>query len=221
MGINRGRVVNMAKLYAAMFIMLAALIVDISHVINTETDKRTQARYNLEQAVFCLEVLDYSADKLTKEDMTTCVKNLRTSPTGDVYILDRDTLEFVYEGSKDVPPGLFLSEDSVGIYYTEWNTALPLVEYVKAGIDSSNITRASYNFDGSVEWLEFKAYTTANGQKLTVVQGTQKDEVLGSFLWIRLLVALFTFTYIFWLISTAVKGKTNDITRATDTARKQ
>ena len=211
-GINHGRIVNWHKIYAAMFIIFAAITIEMSWKYSLEIDKRQQAVFNLEHVVGCF--FDYettTGNPLSKGALKHCVGNMRTTPTGDGYALDRLTKEFLYDGSTDVPPGTkYFTKDSIGKSFKEWGTAEVAIPYLFSGTSSSQNVPVSYNYDGSTEWLEYKPYTTLDGRELVAVQGVQKDEVMDAH-WIPIAMArTAVFVYVMWLISTAIGGRRYD-----------
>jgi len=153
-----------------------------------EDTKREQARYNLQHTVECLDrvttmIANIGGQGLCDEDeleqsvLATCTSNMRTSPTGDMYVLDINSKKFIYDNSNDIPEEvLYFTKESVGSLFSDWNSGEKAVASMTAGSDSTVSDKVSYNYDGSDEWLEWK-----NWGRYIVVQGTQSDEILKGF----------------------------------------
>jgi len=162
-----------------------------------ETTKREQARYNLEHITSCVEKGSKKGVK-GRDLWEMCTHNVRTSQTGDVYILDEKSYEFVYDNSNDVPSKkLAFTRSSVGSLFVDWESGLAARKIMTAGTDSSSSSRISYNFDGSPEWLEWKTWEH-NGRKYVIVQGIQADEVYEGLS--NLTYMFYTFMGVFILI---------------------
>ena len=205
MSINRGKVVNVSKLYAAIFIICATLITDVLFNKYVQDSKRQQARFNVEHTVGCLGLYE-SIDESRVVDplgMKLCASKMRTSPTGDMYLLDMADLKFVYDNSSDVPRDMYFTKESVGQYFNEWDTAIGALGSLTNGTDSVYGTRAKYNYDGATEWLEFGTYTTKDGRNLVVVQGVQSDEVLRAYKLPKVSIGILVLSYVMWLIATS------------------
>ena len=154
-----------------------------------EDKKREQARYNLEHIEHCLSRVERvveqlgtaqcsDSDRLDRAIWNTCTRGMRTSSTGDVYILDKDTTEFIYDNSNDVPGDtpLYFTKDSVGELFKDWPSAAAAKLAITSGSDSTGSTKMWYNFDGAPEWLEWKTWEH-DDVEYVIVQGIQKDEV--------------------------------------------
>lgn len=193
-------------------ILMMALIADVILLNNSiEPEKRLQARYNLEQISHCYNRIknDYSPQYI----FNTCTGNSKTSQTGDVYILDAKSLEFIYENSNDVPKKMFFTKDSVGKYFNKWESAEKALEIMLNGKDSEKGTNTSYNFDGEREWLEWKYVSSSENEnsKLIIVQGIQRDEILGEYSLFRRYSASCIFFVVFMLmVSHNVNKKTKE-----------
>lgn len=170
------------KIWVAIFLIALFIALDLLLKQTVEDMKRDQARYNLQQIKYCyVRSIEVMTQKMAFE---TCTNKSKTSYTGDVYILDADTLEFVHETSRDVPrmQNMYFTKDSVGQYFKDWESAAEAIRIIQLGKDSEKGVDASYNFDGDKEWLEWKflpsEFGGLDGRRLIAVQGTQRDEVL-------------------------------------------
>ena len=80
---------------------------------------------------------------------------------------------------------MYFTKDSVGKYFSNWETAETAMKQITLGKDSDVSTKVSYLFDKYVEWLEWKylpdATNYTEGRKLIVIYGVQSDEVYEHF----------------------------------------
>lgn len=217
MGINRGKAVNKLKIYASIFIIFISLFSDIILLNIVESCKRQQARCNIEHSLTCFKRYEANNGTLDISGIRQCVDNQRTSLTGDMYLLDMEDLQFIYDPSNDVPKNekLYFTKDSIGKYFSEWDTAASAILNITSGNSSNEYSKVSYNFDGSTEWLEYSPYTTVNGSNYVLVQGTQRDEAIELFNHYRLFIGVSVFLYVLWLISTSFVSKRRDDARHT------
>jgi len=215
MGINRGRLLHKAKIYAAVFMIFTAIIIDNILVYQVETEKRAQGVFNVQHAISCMGRFERAVGTLEYNGMKTCADDMRTSITGDMFLLNYDTKEFLYDGSKDIPSGqkLYFTEDSIGKYFKDWKSAEYAMKFIGSGVDSIPSTRVSYNYDGREEWLEYKTFTPATlGSRVIVVQGIQSDEALSGYSVVRNSAKTLVGVYAMWLLSTGISGRRNDCT---------
>lgn len=164
---------------AIVLLLFSSIVFDRVTTHTIEEDKRQQARYNLEHVNYCFHsTRDHFG---MEESLRICTTDVRTTHTGDVYVLDFDTLEFVFENSTDVPNGnLYFTEESVGKHFTDWPTGEAARDLMLLGKDSQPGLNSWYQFDSGIEWLEWKVIPhlyVENQNKYIIVQGIQKDEV--------------------------------------------
>lgn len=166
------------------FVIVLAIMSNIMVKMSVEEFSRHQARYNLQQIKYCYgrasKVMDMRAS------LETCTAKARVGFSGDVYVLDAETKEFVVENSSDVPNGaMYFTKESVGKHFNDWSTADSAIKKILLGKDSEEGTKVAYLFDNSVEWLEWKYLPDAtkyiNDRKLIVVHGVQSDEIFAHF----------------------------------------
>lgn len=215
MGINRGRVVNYLKIYASIFIIFMTLLSDIILNAIVEEGKRQQARYNIEHSITCFKRYESNHGLLDVFGIKMCIDNQRTSNTGDMYVLDMKDLQFVYDPSNDVPKNerLYFTKESVGKYFSEWDTATNSLSHITSGNSSNEYSRVSYNFDGSTEWLEYSPYILSNGDMYVLIQGIQKDEALEIFFYYRVFIGASVFLYVLWLLTTSFSTRRREDAR--------
>ena len=184
-------------------LLLFTMIFTSIVAVDIQLEYRKQARYNLEQVKTCLN----STNKFISinKAFEVCTSNSRTTTTGDIYVLDGETLEFIHENSHDVPRGLSFTKDSVGKYFKDWNSAKEALVHITSGKNSDVVYNASYNFDGDTEWAEWVNYIH-NDKWYIIVHGTQKDEALHSYRYITYLIYLGVFLLSFACIVLEKRG---------------
>ena len=187
----------------AVFVIVLAIASDILLKLSIEDFGRQQARYNLQQIKYCYGRASKEMSLIAT--LETCTAKSRVGFSGDVYVLDADTKEFVVENSSDVPGGaMYFTKESVGKYFNNWETAETAMKQITLGKDSDVSTKASYLFDNEVEWVEWKylpdetKYT--EGKKLIVVHGVQSDEVFEHFKLLERIRFLFAGILVFFLL---------------------
>ena len=168
----------------AVFVIILAISSDILLKLSIEDFGRQQARYNLQQIKYCYNRTSKEMDLVTALEI--CTAKARVGFSGDVYVLDAETKEFVVENSSDVPNGaMHFTKESVGKHFNDWSTADSAIKKILLGKDSEEGTKVAYLFDNSVEWLEWKYLPDAtkytNDRKLIVVHGVQSDEIFAHF----------------------------------------
>ena len=188
--------------FLIIFVIVLAIISDVLLKLSIENASRQQARYNLQQVKYCYE-------KSSKNDaisaLKMCTAKSRVGFSGDVYVLDADTKEFIIENSSDVPnTPLYFTKSSVGKYFKDWTTAEKALKQIMLGKDSEEFSKVSYLFDDSIEWLEWVYLPDAtkyiDGKRLIVVQGVQSDESLEQFRILERIGFLFAGILVFMLL---------------------
>ena len=209
----------------AVFVIVLAIVSDILLKLSIEDFGRQQARYNLQQIKYCYSRASKKMELIAA--LETCTAKARVGFSGDVYVLDADTKEFIIENSSDVPSGaMYFTEDSVGKYFNNWETAETAMKQITLGKDSDESTKASYMFDNEVEWLEWKYLPDATkfteDKKLIVVHGVQSDEVFEHFKLLERIGFLFAGVLVFFLlVSHNIHINYNYGRRADDKQRKR
>lgn len=168
----------------AILVIVLAISSDVLLRLSVEDNARQQARYNLQQIKYCYSRSSKMMD--TVQALETCTAKARVGFSGDVYVLDAETKEFVVENSSDVPNGaMYFTKESIGKHFNDWSTADSAIKKILLGKDSEEGTKVAYLFDNSVEWLEWKYLPDAtkytNDRKLIVVHGVQYDEIFAHF----------------------------------------
>ena len=187
----------------AIFIIVLAISSDVLLRFSIEDNARQQARYNLQQIKYCYSRSSKVMDMIPA--LETCTAKSRVGFSGDVYVLDADTKEFVVENSSDVPSGvIYFTKESVGKYFKDWDTANIAINQMMLGKDSEVDTKVAYLFDNDIEWLEWKYLPDAtkytNDKRLIVVQGIQSNEAVEQFRILERIGFLFAGILVFMLL---------------------
>ena len=187
----------------AIFIIVLAISSDVLLRFSIEDNVRQQARYNLQQIKYCYSRASKVMDMIPA--LETCTAKSRVGFSGDVYVLDADTKEFVVENSSDVPGGaMYFTKESVGKYFKDWDTANIAIKHIMLGKDSEVDTKVAYLFDNDIEWLEWKYLPDAtkytNDKRLIVVQGIQSNEAVEQFRILERIGFLFAGILVFMLL---------------------
>lgn len=193
--------------HSGIALAVLVIILAISSVIllklSIEDFGRQQARYNLQQIKYCYNRTSKEMDLVTALEI--CTAKARVGFSGDVYVLDAETKEFVVENSFDVPNGaMYFTKESVGKHFNDWSTADSAIKKILLGKDSEEGSKVAYLFDNSVEWLEWKYLPDApkytNDRKLIVVHGVQSDEIFAHFGVLEKVGFIFTGILVFFLL---------------------
>ena len=187
----------------AIFVIILAISSDILLKLSIEDFGRQQARYNLQQIKYCYNRTSKVMDMIPA--LETCTAKSRVGFSGDVYVLDADTKEFIIENSSDVPSGaLYFTKESVGKSFNDWNTANIAIKQIMLGKDSEVGNGVAYLFDNDIEWLEWKYLPDAtkytNDRRLIVVQGVQSNEAVEQFRVLERIGFLFAGILVFMLL---------------------
>ena len=187
----------------AVFVIVLAIASDVLLKLSIEDFGRQQARYNLQQIKYCYGRSSQKMELIAT--LETCTAKSRVGFSGDVYVLDADTKEFVIENSSDVPSGaIYFTKESVGKYFKDWDTADIAIKQVMLGKDSEVDTKVAYLFDNDIEWLEWKYLPDAtkhtNDRRLIVVQGVQSNEAIEQFRVLERIGFLFAGILVFMLL---------------------
>lgn len=195
-----------SKIIASIILIVMAITVDICLKHTAEKCIRKQANFRLEQMAHCL---DKALPLINKEEaLQTCVAKSRTTHTGDAYVLDAYTLEFLYDASNDTTKQekLYFTKESVGEYFQDWESAERFITQVTMGKNSDNSAGGYYRFDDADEWLEWRYYPSElsinyKERKLILIQGSQSDEVMKSFDLVRWIIKISVLLIIIILIT--------------------
>ena len=168
------------KLLIAGLIIFGWLVVQAVMDLDVENNKRAQAFKQLDQIEYCFNQVDPYLGRTHK--FKSCTGKMRTTFTGDVYILDPNTLEFLFDASRDAgrEEPRYFTKESVGKYFKDWESGKAALDVILLGKNSNDSTRVKYSFDNAEEWLEWRYLEDSEGE-MVVVQGIQSDEANARF----------------------------------------
>lgn len=172
------------KLFLAVFVIVTTILSSLLLRTLIEDTSREQARQNLEQVKYCYR---QGISTLSLVDtMKMCTSKVMIGFTGDVYILDAKTKEFLFENSSDVPSdNLKFTKDSVGQYFKNWKSGKYALSQMMLGKDSRESNKVSYLFDNDIEWIEWKylpdSVVHTDERRLIAVHGVQSNEARKKF----------------------------------------
>lgn len=192
----------------------------ISSFLKAETEEsfREHARFDLQQAKMCINYVlksdlykyDRFDDRLFKV-VDVCAKQVRTTSTGDVFMFDLNTGKFLYDPSLDcyVNTGKVFADKESSIKLMQEIKNNPNTDYPECylhkdqercyiardkmfmGYDSRRGDNNWFQFDDSIEWLEYvvlpveyegfdqkpRGANTSKPKQYMLALGIQSDEV--------------------------------------------
>ncbi len=198
-------------IYKVVAVLMIALTVSVMFDMQIESCKRVQARYNLDSIKYCID-RTLSCDVDRTKAIGICTTKMKTTFTGDVYVLDYASLEFISETSRDVPKGaVYFTEESIGTEFADWDSAVVALSLMTSGKDSIAGLNAWYNYDGDVEWLEWiNYYIEGDDNPLIIVQGTQRDETMHKFKILKLFIMLSTIVVVITMLASGIRTRGED-----------
>lgn len=172
------------RLVLAIVVIVVSIVSSLLLRVLIEDSSREQARQNLSQVKYCYTQGIQNLSLM--ETLNICTSKVRVGFTGDVYVLDASTKEFVFENSTDVPQGnLVFTEESVGQYFKDWSSGNIALGHMMLGRDSDQSTDVSYLFDTDKEWIEWKylpdSVVHTDERRLIAVHGVQSNEAIEKF----------------------------------------
>lgn len=187
------------KLLIAGLLILGWLVTQAVMNLDIENNKRSQAFRQLDQIEYCFNQVDPYLGRMHK--FKACAGKMRTTFTGDVYILDTTTLEFIFESSRDGSNErpVYFTKDSIGKYFKDWKSGEAALKIILLGKDSDDLTKVKYLFDDAEEWIEWKYLEDSEGE-MVVVQGIQSDEANARFKATRYVMLVGTIMLVFGIL---------------------
>ena len=163
---------------SVIFTIITCIILHQVLLVAEENQARQQARDNLKQIKFCY--VSLIKTRTFNEAANICTAKVRIGTSGDVYILNMETKEFVFENSDDVPSNMFFTKESVGEYFYSWTSGELALNKMLLGKNSTIFDKVSYQFNEEPEWLEW-IYLPDDVKgledRLIAVQGVQAEEI--------------------------------------------
>lgn len=199
---------------AAIFLIILCTIgIDVSWQFYAERSVRIQAQYNLIQAQVCVnDVLLGDSDKPLYRDasndeieraLKTCAREMKVSPSGDMFAFDLRTKEFVFDPSLDcfVEGGKYMTPGSECELHKDKATCKTVLKVLTSGYSSDSNTKVWWKFNDGREFLEWIVLPNegigfdgvARGgvirpKQVVLVQGVQENELLARYSHFRLVL---------------------------------
>lgn len=203
------------QVFFILIILLSLITIDSTWKFYLEISARTQAQYNLEQTRTCVNDIlltkgptnpvynpNITNDQIEKA-LKTCARNMRVSPTGDMFAFDMRTKEFIFDTSLDcfVEGGKFMTEESECKLHKDPQQCVKIMRIMNVGFNTDRDLQAWWKFDDAKEYLEWKILPSEDigfdgiqrggilkPRQVLVAQGVQEDEIRQRYLPFRIIV---------------------------------
>jgi len=194
------------RLVVVALIVVCTVVIDVTMQFYVEKSARTTARQMLVNVKSCVnDELLADGDGLPthyvgidngKVEMAlkTCARNSLTTPTGDVFAYDLQTLDFVFDPSLDCyVPKKKMTAESLCIIHKDPEACKRALKVINRGYDSVDGTNLSWQFDDAREYLEWVVLPSMNRgyggelrgvdkpHQIVVVQGIEEDELMARY----------------------------------------
>ena len=195
------------RVFIVVFIMLCTVSIDIAWKHYLQNSVRVTAKYNLNQVKTCVNDLLLGNDsapiyntRLTNDDiekaLKTCAREMRTTPTGDMFAFSLRTLDFVFDPSLDcfIEGGKKMSKESECGLHEDSLKCEEIIPLMTAGYDSDINQLHYWQFDNAREYLEWMVLPREDigfdglmrggilkPNQILLVQGIQEDELLARY----------------------------------------
>ena len=208
---------NNLRLVIIILIVVCTVAIDTSWKFFAEQSARQVARYNVDNVRNCINELilgkdqinyRYVSDDEIQKALKVCGQKMRITETGDIFAVNLQTLDFVFDPSLDcyVDGGKKLTADSECTLHKDPAVCKAVVPLLTSGYDSEPNTRAWWQFNSSREYLEWavapsesKGYDgfTRGGilkpHQIVIVQGIIENELWTRYSGFRIAVYLIGF----------------------------
>jgi len=204
------------NLLVVAMIVISTISIEAGWKFFLEKSVRIQARYNLTQIQTCVNDLVLRANGSVYDEFSssidnyqlekalkTCARDMRTSPTGDVFAYDLVTKDFVFDLSLEcyAEGGKRMTIESECSLHHDKEMCATALKMMNTGYNSSPELYTSWKFYKDVEFLEWKILPYKNigfdgierGGKLVpyqlvVVQGSQRSELYNRYKGFRIML---------------------------------
>lgn len=228
---------NSTKLFFIVLTLIAQVTIDTTWKHYLEVSARTQAQYNLKQTQVCVNDLLLTKNNLhpiynpniTNEQiekaLKTCAREMKVSPTGDMFAYDLRTKEFIFDPSLDcfVEGGKFMTEESECTLHKNPAQCVNIMRMMNVGFNSDRDLFAWWQFDNAKEYLEWIILPSMDigfdgiqrggilkPRQVLLAQGIQEDEIRARYLPFRIIVHTIAFFVIIFILLLARKCNDND-----------
>lgn len=207
-------------------IIFSTILVDVSWKYYAENSARIQAKYNLKQTQSCVNDLLLNNEGKTvnnesiEKALKVCAKDMRVSPTGDMFAYDLRTKEFIFDPSLDcfVEGGKYMTEESECNLHNDKDICRRVLRTLTSGYDSDQHQKVWWKFDNAREYLEWVIlpseqsgfdYIKRGGilqpHQVVLVQGVKEDEIWERYNHFRILLHSLGFLSVIFVLLLDVK----------------
>lgn len=197
-----------------LLIIMCTVVIDTSWQFYLEKSAREQAQYNLKQVQVCtndlLDGVDVDNASLEKA-LKTCAREMRVSPTGDMFAFDINTKVFIFDPSLDcfVEGGKLMTVESECSLHKDKEICKTVLNTIASGRNSEGKIGAWWQFNDGREYLEWIILPSEDigydgkvrggnekPQQVVLVQGIQEDELLARYSTFRWMLYIIGFVSI-------------------------
>lgn len=214
-----------------LIIIVSTVILDVSWKHYTEISTRIQAQYNLKQTQVCVNDLllknnnspiysiNISNDDIEKA-LKTCAREMRTTPTGDMFAFDLRTKEFIFDPSLDcfIEGGKFMTIESECSLHNDKELCKDVLKEMSSGYNSDIHKMTFWKFDGAKEYLEWVILPSEQigfdgverggllkPKQVLLAQGVQEDEIWARYSHFRMTLHTLGFLSIIFILLLDIK----------------
>lgn len=214
-----------------LIIIVSTVILDVSWKHYTEISTRIQAQYNLKQAQVCVNDLllknnnspiysiNISNDDIEKA-LKTCAREMRTTPTGDMFAFDLRTKEFIFDPSLDcfIEGGKFMTIESECSLHNDKELCNDVLKEMSSGYNSDIHKMTFWKFDDAKEYLEWVILPSEQigfdgverggllkPKQVLLAQGVQEDEIWARYSHFRMVLHTLGFLSIIFILLLDIK----------------
>ena len=203
-----------ARIAVVLLILLSTIAIDISWKFYLEKSARITAKFNLQQAKTCVnDLLLQSADSpiynakidnsMIEKALKTCAREMKVTPTGDMFAFNLRTTEFVFDPSLDcyVEGGKKMTADSECGLHQDPEKCKEVMKEMLGGYDSDTSKLSWWKFDDAREYLEWTILPNEKmgfdgvqrggilkPNQVLLAQGVQEDELWARYSGFRMIV---------------------------------
>lgn len=201
------------RIWVVLLIILSTIAIDISWKFYLEKSARITAKFNLQQAKTCVNDLLLGNDDspvyntsitnaMVEKALQTCAREMKVTPTGDMFAFNLRTLEFVFDPSLDcyVEGGKYMTAESECGLHQDPSKCKEVMREMIGGYDSDIHKLNWWKFDDAREYLEWAILPNETvgfdgihrggilkPNQVLLAQGVQEDELrarYSGFVWI-------------------------------------
>lgn len=213
------------KTVAVIFLIIFCTVaIDTSWQFYLEKSAREQAQYNLKQVRVCtndLLVNDVVDNDSVEKALKTCAREMRVSPTGDMFAFDAVTKVFIFDPSLDcfVEGGKLMTIESECSLHKDKEACKTVLNTIASGRSSDSQMKAWWKFNDGKEYLEWIVLPNEDvgyddvivggntrPHQVVLVQGIQENELLDRYAGFRWMLYVIGFVSILVNLLLSVHG---------------